>query len=161
MHLSRDQDYPSHESIHDEGDWTPPSMLPTVPPRPGMVQRWVRAAHRDGRPDHANWNARSREGWRLRPPETVPGVASIQTASSAGLGLGACIEVEGMVLCEMPAKRNDQRNAWYNKRLQNQETEIQAQLRSVQHPDLPIDRQAKTEVTVRRRPLVQDDDEAA
>lgn len=159
VHAYRDQDIPSDDPVHGAAeDWAPPSLLPHVPPRPGFTQRWIRVASR-GQDDVRNYMARFREGWQPRRPETVRGFA-VPTLNHGSLG--SCIMVEGMVLCEMPESRNAQRAAYYQKRLDQQTRAIDEQLLKIQQPGHPIDRQAKTRVTVGRRPQVlQDEDEAA
>ena len=158
IHLSRDQEYPSDELVHEETDWSPPSTLQAPPARPGFVQRWVRVEQR-GVPDAKNLTRKLREGWQPRRPETVKGGFAAPTLNHGNLG--SCISVEGMVLMEMPAKRDAQRNAHYAGKLNRQTEAIEAQLRASQDPRVPIDRRTQTTVTVgKRRPNVQEDEAA-
>lgn len=158
VHVSRDQEYPSDVPVHAEGDrWTPPSTLEAPPSRPGFKQRWIRVEVR-GQFDAKNVMRKLREGWQPRRPETVPGGFAAPTLAHSHLG--SCIMVEGMVLMEMPAARDAQRNAYYASKLERQNEAIEAQLRAAQHPSIPIDRRTQTTVTVGRRPNVQDDEAA-
>jgi hypothetical protein len=136
----------------------PPSLLEAPPPRPGYVQRWIRA-RRGGQDDVKDLMARSREGWRPRDPSTVPGGIAAPTFKHGTFG--SVIMVEGMILFEMSARRNRQRAAFYGKRLANQTQAIDDQLLKVQQPGHPIGREAETRVTVgKRRPNVLEDDAA-
>jgi len=160
VHSSRDQEIPSdvliHDDVDDVGDWQPPALLDAPPPRPGYVQRWVRV-RRGGQDDLDNFMARRREGWQPRDPSSVPGYIVAPTAAHGHFG--RCIMVEGMVLCEMPAKRNAQRKAYYETRLAQQTTAVEKQLLKVQTPGHPIDRVAQTRVSVGhgKRPVLQED----
>lgn len=159
IHASRDQEYPSDAPVHEEhGDWSPPSLLEAPPPRPGYVQRWIRV-RRGNQEDLQNFMSRRREGWQPRDPASVPGGFDAPTMAHGNFG--RCIMVEGMVLCEMPTRRNEQRKAYYHGRLMNQTAAVEQQLLKIQQPGHPIDHRAATKVTVGRRPNVQEDDEAA
>lgn len=155
--------YSDDMPLHEDGfDWTPPTLLNPPAPRPGMVQRWVRAEVRN-QVDAKNLNRRMREGWRPRDPRTVR-ADETDAPTENHRTFGSCIMVEGMVLCEMPAQRNKQRQAYYQQRLNAQTRAVDEQLMKVAAPGHPIDREAKTVVTVnrsQRRPRVQEDEEAA
>jgi len=142
----------------DYGDWEDPSYLPTIEPRPGFVQRWVRFDV-NGQADRTNISRRvHQEGWRPRDPQTVQGGRATPTTDIAQFG--RCISVKGMVLCEMPRKRNEQRKAYYDRRLHGQEHAVAQQLRDVEQLGHPITATQDTRVTVGRgrRPVVQGDD---
>lgn len=86
----------------DDVAWRRPTNLDAPPPRPGYVQRWVRAAFRsDG--DNLNWSQKLREGWQPRDPNTIPDVASYFPVKEHSVG--SVVQVGGLILCEMPEAR--------------------------------------------------------
>lgn len=158
VHASRDQENPSDEPVHEDvGDWSPPSLLEAPPPRPGYVQRWIRV-RRGNQDDLQNFMSRRREGWQPRDPGSVPGGFDAPTQNHGNFG--RCIMVEGMVLCEMSKRRNEQRRAFYQGQLAKQTDSVERQLLKIQQPGHPIRHEAATKVTVGRRPNVQDDEAA-
>lgn len=125
---TRDQEQREAEEIHDTEDtpWVVPSSLAAPPPRPGMVQRWIRVAS-GGKDDAINTSRKFREGWKPRQASTVPKnfpVPSIKNGTYAGV-----IGVEGMLLCEMPAKKNDQRRAYIRNQIDKKTQSVDAEIR--------------------------------
>ena len=158
VHEARDAEYePFVRSDVDYGDWQPPALLPRFEPRVGFVQRWVKVSDVAFGDDVRNTTRRfANEGWQPRDPQTVQGGKSAAPTLDHAQ-FGCCISVGGLVLCEMPLKRNAQRTDFYHNRLAEQTRSIDRQLMKVQQPGHPIDRQARSRVTVGKRPRVQDD----
>lgn len=127
IHDSRVADEREAQEIHERADepWVNPVSLPHIPPRAGMVQRWIRVAFRT-ETDSVNAARKFREGWLPRQVSTVPKkipVPRIEIGKYAG-----CIGVEGMVLCEMPKARNDARNKYFADKNNRQTEAIDAKL---------------------------------
>lgn len=138
-----------------ETDWVPPHNLEAPPPRQGFVQRWVRFSVAEG-VDNKNVQRRLREGWRPRDPSSVPRDYFPPTTELGDFG--RCIGVEGLILCEMPASRNAQRNAFYRSQVERQTEAIdQDLLRAQGNSGIPIRKSAKTRVTTGRPPVQPDD----
>lgn len=148
IHASRVEDERIAEEVHETHDepWVNPVSLPRIKARPGMVQRWIRVAIR-GEADPVNTARKMREGWLPRKIETVPKnipVPRIEMGKYAG-----CVGVEGMVLCEMPAERNDARNKYFadkNKRQTdsvNQRLAEETQHRSTAFGPVKVEKSSK------------------
>lgn len=134
--------------------WEPPSQLEAPPPRHGMAQRWIRT-HVAGQEDVNNVQKAFREGWRPRRAETIPqgfAAASLSEGRYAGI-----VGIHGMILCEMPASRLEQRRVYYKEASNTQMRSVQADLEAQQHPVLGQIKQAHQETVTkgRRRPPVQ------
>lgn len=125
-HASREQDLtPPSAHMDDETPWVASSNLEAPVARPGFVQRWVRfdLTGRD-----VNLSKALREGWRPRARDTVPTDYHLPPAMKSGDHTDAII-VQDLILCEMPAKKNAQRRAYYEMRTARQTAAIQQQLR--------------------------------
>lgn len=90
--------------------WQRPTALDAPEPRPGMVQRWIRADRGDG--GDQNWLLKYREGWRPRPPGSVADMAAYTIGKSATNE--DVIRVGNLILCEMPENVFAQRQAYYS-----------------------------------------------
>ncbi len=114
MHPTREVQEAQSHVIHDDPEvlaWKRPTSLDAPEPRPGYVQRWVRDPLTADAGD-TNWLMKYREGWRPRPPETIPGVeAYFRGRSSQGHDI---VRVGNLVLCEMPTRVWEQRRAHYD-----------------------------------------------
>lgn len=156
VHLTRAQDI-VHEPAHgDEYDrpWEPPSNLAAPPARPGMGQKWVRVSIRN-EDDATNLSKSFREGWIPRRADTVP--SGFRPPTIAHGEFAGCIGVHGMVLCEMPETRINQRRSYYEGRTRQQTVAIEQDLLKEQRPGHPIHQERKSTVSVGRRPVVADD----
>lgn len=130
-------------------EWHDPSNLEAPAPRPGMVQRWIRASFRTG-DDPGNLMRARREGWRPRPVSTVKqgyAPATIQHKS-----LGEVIAVEGLILCEMPITVARQRFKFYQQLLAAQNEAIQRDIHRDERPGHPIIAERRSTVTRGRKP---------
>lgn len=101
---SRDaeQTHTTRESEAREQVWEEPALLDAPPPRPGMVQRWVRTSILGTEtPQHVM--RRNREGWQPRPLDTIPKDFAMPTIDHGRWD--GCVGVEGSILCEMSEER--------------------------------------------------------
>lgn len=147
-------DTADYEAADTYGDqvWRRPTSLDAPPPRPGMVQRWVRMTHRDGQ-DTINWSGKFREGWKPRTPDTLP--REFVHLTGAQQGSGSLITIGGMVLCEMPERTLQQKRAYIRELNRRQELSVSTETDKVSREGVaqgaaPITRQ--DEVTVTRGP---------
>jgi len=136
--------------------WQRPSSLDAPPPRPGMVQRWVRHLIR-GDADPRNVSMRTREGWRPRPADTVP------EDWKAALGLAAndkgVLIVDDLMLCEIPADVYKQRKSYYDEQTSLQAQAVQEELNRSQVRGHPIHKSFESSVShPARRVRVADDE---
>ena len=127
IHAARVEDERAAVEVHEVQDepWVNPASLPQIPPRKGMVQRWIRVAIRS-EADPVNTARKFREGWVPRAVSTVPKnipVPRVEAGKYAG-----CIGVEGMILCEMPVERNEARNKYFADKQARQTAGIDQQL---------------------------------
>ena len=113
-----------HET-EDETSWVQPTSLQAPKPRPGYVQRWIRAAVK-GKDDATNVSRKWREGWKPRPADTVP--ASFELPAISGGRWNGCIMVEGMILCEMSVQRNNARKKFIRGQIDRKTAAIDADL---------------------------------
>ncbi len=128
-------------------EWVRPSQLEAPEPRPGYRQKWIRMAlHGKEEPHHvAN---RTREGWEPRKADTAPDFPS----SKEGL-----IETGGLILCEMPEPMVEQRNAYYQRKNELQNSAVEQDLNRVAEPHLPIHQTRKSKSETGFTPKVADD----
>jgi len=123
--------------------WAPPSSLDAPPAPEGFVHRWIRTSVM-GFDDKKNLSARVREGFELVRADEYPDfeAPTIQDGRHAGV-----IGVGGLVLARFPAETRDERNAYYNKRTQDQMKAVDNDLMREQHPSMPISNERQSRVT--------------
>lgn len=145
VHEGRAYETWDEADIHAEMSkpWVRPSSLEAPAPRPGFAQRWIRVATM-GKDDPTNTSRKFREGWRPRPSSTVPATYHAPTISQ-GKWAG-CIGVEGSVLCEMPLKIRDKRNAHYAAKTQLVTNAIAEELQKQSRPGMPITQERSSKV---------------
>lgn len=100
-------------------DWTPPAQLQAPPPRPGFVQHWCRMSA-GGRVDATQRNYNEQQGWRPRRIETINEEDRMRYPQARDPQLGDIITQGSLVLCEMPARKAAQRNAYYQRKHERQ-----------------------------------------
>lgn len=145
VHATRAYETYDDSDVHiAEGTpWVRPTSLEAPPPRKGFRQRWVRVGSM-GQDDPTNTARKFREGWRPRPAETLP---KDYHAPTIGHGKwSGCIGVEGMILCEMPEKMAEKRNAHYAAKTKLVTDTIESDLQGQSHPNMPITQERKTGV---------------
>lgn len=92
-------------AMYETPGWERKTALDKATPkaRPGYVQRWVRIAQADGKPDVANKAEALMTGWRPRRAETLHPSEQGMPVYDAGDGKGGVIVFkEQLLLCEMP-----------------------------------------------------------
>ena len=137
---------------HDS-EWHRPTELEAPPPRPGFTQRWIRIRN-GSEEDVSNSSRKFREGWLPRSADSVPAEFLPPTITHARLG--NLIGVADLILCEMPIRKAEQRNAFWQAKTDRMVQGIEEDLRNVSHGGPRISRTAKTEVTKRRLRVPQD-----
>lgn len=137
--------YGENPDIHDleSKPWVRPTSLEAPPPRPGFTQRWIRVGSL-GQDDPTNAARKFREGWKPRLAETVP--ASFQTPSISHGKWAGCIGVEGMLLCEMPTKLKEKRNAHFQAKTDLVTHTIEEELQRQSRPGMEITQERKSKV---------------
>lgn len=156
VHQTRDQD--SRDPMHgwdEDRPWTPPSNLAAPEARPGMAQRWIRVSIRS-EDDPSNVARSFQEGWKPRQASTVPNDFAAPTISHGRFA--GYIGVHGLILCEMPAKRLAQRDAYYRDITDRQTQAVGTDLAKDSDPRMPIEQVRRSGVIHgTRRPEVQED----
>lgn len=102
--------------------WKQPTNLDAPPPRPGYVQRWIRAEFRSEQ-DNLNWQGKIREGWVPRDPATVPDSA-VFFGTSSHMDKSV-IRVGGLILCEKPIQQHRAKQQAVREATRRQEQSVQ------------------------------------
>lgn len=144
--------YGVNPDAHD-ADWHRPSELEAPPARQGMTQRWIRIRW-GNEEDVSNSSRKFREGWLPRAAETVP--AELLPPTIRHARLGNLIGVGDLILCEMPIRKAEQRNAFWQAKADRMVEGIEEDLRNVSHGGPRIQQSRKTQVTKRRLRVPQD-----
>ena len=118
------------------------------------MQRWIRV-RRGNDVDAKNMMRARREGWTPRDQATGPEGWAPPT-DAHGMS-GNIIQVEGMVLMELPIRRNEQRRKYYERRTAAQTAAVDQDLLKAQVPGLPIHKSHSSRVSVGRRIAAQPD----
>lgn len=162
--LPREMHEPMHEARGSEGhdqrataaDYTyrPPTNLDAPEPRPGYVQRWCRAAFRDGE-DGLNWQARLGEGWTPRDPKSIP--SNERRWLMNGKAKDGMITVGGLVLMEIDEQVMVAKRKWINEQTRRQEESVsmdtdRASQDGTARGHSPIQREHVTTASTGRRP---------
>lgn len=144
VHPTRAYETWDDADIHAEEakPWVRPSSLEAPPARPGFTQRWIRVGSA-GKDDPTNTARKFREGWKPRPAESVP--AGYHSPTIGHGKWAGCIGVEGMLLCEMPNKLREKRNAHYQAKTDNVTNAIQSELQRHSRPDMPISQERSSQ----------------
>ncbi len=136
--------------------WKQPTNTDAPPPRPGFVQRWIRAEFRS-ESDNLNWQGKVREGWTPRDPATVPDAEAF-FGTSKHMDR-AVIRVGGLILCEKPVQQHRAKQQAIREATRRQEQSVQMETdktsREGQRQGFsPIVRQDEVQSSVgqRRRP---------
>jgi len=145
VHPSRDYETWDEADIHEAEDkpWVRPSSLEAPPARSGFTQRWVRVGSM-GKDDPTNTSRKFREGWKPRPSSTVP--ASYHAPTINHGKWAGCVGVEGMILCEMPTRLRDKRNAHYRAKTDGITNTIESELQKQSNPAMPIEQRRSSKV---------------
>lgn len=167
----RFREHSMHETMHETRDsemdvrnqprmtsadfeWRRPMSLDAPPPRPGMVQRWVRAEMRS-EADNLNWTSKMREGWRPRDPASIPDCESFYGVGQ--LNSQNVVRVGGLILMEMPEQRNNAKKQAIREAIRRQEESVKLETAKISAEGTrqgfaPIVREEKADVSTGRRP---------
>lgn len=124
--------------------YIPPSKLPTPDPRDGMTFRWIRTATL-GNADISNVSKRFREGWQPVKAEEFP---ELEIMSDLDSRWKDGIEVQGLLLCQIPTEQVEKRNAYYAQQAANQMTAVDQGFMRENDPRMPLldpERKSRTE----------------
>lgn len=154
VHETRQYETWDDVDVHAAEDkpWVRPSSLEAPPARPGFVQRWIRIGSM-GQDDPTNTARKFREGWKPRPASSIP--ANWHSPTVMHGKWAGCIGVEGMLLCEMPQKMVDKRNAHYKAKTDLTTESIESELQKHSRPDMQITQDRKSQT---RMIKIQNDD---
>ena len=124
--------------------WVPPSNLDAPEPPEGFHHRWVRAEFR-GEADEKNILGRLRSGYEFVNISEYPGrndLPSIQEGKYKGV-----IGVGGLLLMRCPIEVKEDRDAYFQRKTDDQKASIENDLMKQEHPSMPIskDRQSRVE----------------
>lgn len=133
--------------------YRPPTNLDAPEPRPGYVQRWVRAQFRDGE-DQLNWQSRLGEGWSPRDPKNVPDHEARFKPLNSKAGM---IQVGGLVLMEIDEQIMLAKRKWINNETRRMQQSVSVDTDRASQDGRkqgapPIKREEETHVSTGRRP---------
>lgn len=159
MHDGRDTESDIRNSPRsDTSDytWRRPMNLDAPTPRPGMVQRWVRAEFRS-ESDNLNWQSKAREGWKPRDPATINSAESYFGFTSSQHNGQGVIRVGGLILMEMDERRLHAKRQSITAQTRRQEDSVSVDTDKISREGqalgaAPIVREERTEVSTGRRP---------
>lgn len=160
-HESRVDETSEYDATHldTEAQWIRPSSLDAPPAREGKTQRWVRKSLR-GADDPKNLNRSWREGWRPRPPESLPEEWRVY-ATFADKSEGMIV-VDDLILMEIDSEIIEARRRAIANATASQMAGVEHDLDSSQIAGHPIVKEHKTSVThpgLRVQPAAVADDE--
>ena len=108
----------TRENTASRKPWAPPSQLDAPPCPNGFRQRWIRERI-NGVDDSKNINAKLREGWELVRADAYPDSAYSMYSGSNQTFKGV-ISVGDLLLARMPEVTAKERDAYYDKKTQDQ-----------------------------------------
>ena len=124
--------------------WSPPAMLDTPEPPPGMKYRWIRAEMM-GEQYKVNIGKRLREGFETVRPDEIDDSYNLPTIDD-GKHAGV-IGVGGLILAKIPEETVEERNAYYRDLANSQVRGLDSELQKESHPSMPMgtpQRQSRT-----------------
>lgn len=145
-HESRVDEMSEYDATHEveTAAWVRPSSLDAPPPREGKTQRWVRKSL-FGADDPKNLNRSWREGWRPRPPDSLPEDWRVY-ASFADKNEGMIV-VDDLILMEIDSGILERKREAVRKATELQMRSVDHDLESAQVRGHPIVKEHKTSVT--------------
>lgn len=160
-HESRVDETSEYDATHQQAAaaWIRPSSLEAPPAREGKTQRWVRKSLR-GADDPKNLNRSWREGWRPRPPESLPEEWRVY-ATFADKDEGMIV-VDDLILMEIDSEIIAARTTAIANATEQQMVGVEHDLDSTQLAGHPIVKEHKTSVShpgIRLQPAGVADDE--
>jgi hypothetical protein len=101
-----------------------PNSMAAPPPRPGMVQRWVRTETRGAADPTNNYTMRLREGYQPRPGSSCPPEYRHLRGVHDGIDM---IRLGSMILCEKPEGMAVAKRKYINDLIARQNQSVQAE----------------------------------
>jgi hypothetical protein len=101
-----------------------PNSMAAPPPRPGMVQRWVRTETRGAADPTNNYTMRLREGYQPRPGSSCPPEYRHLRGVHDGIDM---IRLGSMILCEKPEGMAVAKRKYINDLIALQNQSVQAE----------------------------------
>jgi hypothetical protein len=122
--------------------YVPPSNLPDPSPDPDWMYRWVATAIL-GQADPTNVSKRMREGWVPVKAEDHPELM----LTMAGAPSSGNVEIGGLMLCKMPRKLAESREAYYQQQSQQQVQSVDNHFMRQSDARMPLFSEKKSEVS--------------
>lgn len=123
--------------------WRPASLLPDPLPQDGYVFRWIRTSMM-GTSDPTNVSGKLREGW---VPVKASDHPELQLSGSTNPNFRDNVEVGGLLLCKIPKRLMDQREAYYKGQAQAQEDSVDNTFMRESNPNMPLFSEKRSKVT--------------
>jgi len=128
------RDKESRKASNRKSDsWIPESQLPMPNPRPGWVFKYIRISTL-GKDDARNVSKRFREGWAAVVASEYPELDFVNDVNSRW---PEGVEIGGLLLCKMPAKKAKERNEYYARLATQQLESVNAGYMNDQHASMP------------------------
>lgn len=145
-HESRVDEMSEYDATHVDSPaaYVRPSSLDAPPAREGKTQRWVRQSVR-GAADPKNLNRAWREGWRPRPPETLP--EDWRVYATFADKTDGMIVVDDLILMEIDSSILKAKREHIRKNTQMQMQSVDHDLEKAQVAGHPIVKEHKTSVS--------------
>ena len=129
-------------------DWAPSSSLDAPPAPKGYAHRWIRTSVQ-GFDDTSNVSRKLREGWEFVRADTI--ISELGKNDYPTISEGAhqgLIGIGGLVLGRIPLEILKSREAYFDKITQDRAEAVDNDLMKEQHPDMPINIDRQSRVTV-------------
>lgn len=127
-----------------EHSWRPASILPDPIPQDGYVFRWIRTSMM-GKGDPTNVSGKLREGWVPVKATDHPELELFQNPDPNS-PFRDNVEVGGLLLCKIPARIMQQRDAYYSGQAKSQAEAVDNTFLRESDPRMPLFSEKRTEV---------------
>lgn len=124
--------------------WQPASVLPEPNKEPGYVYRWIRTQVL-GQGDPTNVSGKFREGWVPVKAADHPEL-QLFTTVDPNSRFKDNVEVGGLILCKMPERIAQQREAYYNRSAQAQMESVDNNFMRQSDARMPLFSEKRSEV---------------
>lgn len=137
----------TRESEARDVTWAPPTALETPTPPEGFSYRWVRHELL-GEDQAGNVYSRTRQHYEPVTADELAGfdVEYLEEGKHEGV-----VRSGDLILMKVPDQVKEQRNAYYAKQNQRMLQSVDQEMDAKGHPDMPWERDRKTEVSFGKR----------
>lgn len=125
--------------------WRPAAILPDPNPEAGYVFRWIRTSMM-GKGDPTNVSGKLREGWVPVKASDHPELQLYQNPDPNS-PFRDNVEVGGLLLCKIPARFMEQRDAYYSGQNKAQMESVDNTFLRESDPRMPLFSEKRTKVT--------------